>query len=36
VVFLASLAIEHPAVLYSTDNDFSRFGGLRWKNPLAE
>jgi uncharacterized protein len=32
---LASLAIEHGADLYSSDNDFSRFEGVRWVNPLA-
>jgi len=32
---LAALAIEHGAELCSTDNDFARFGGLRWRNPLA-
>jgi hypothetical protein len=32
---LAALAIEHKGVLYSTDNDFSRFRGLRWRNPLG-
>jgi uncharacterized protein len=32
---LAALAIEHGAELCSTDIDFSRFGGLRWRNPLA-
>jgi uncharacterized protein len=31
---LAALAIEHGATLYSTDNDFVRFAGLRWLNPL--
>jgi uncharacterized protein len=31
---LAALAIEHGAVLCSTDTDFSRFPGLRWENPL--
>jgi toxin-antitoxin system PIN domain toxin len=31
---LAALAIEHGATLYSSDNDFSRFPGLRWVNPL--
>ncbi len=31
---LAALAIEHDAVLVSADNDFARFPGLRWKNPL--
>lgn len=33
---LAAMAIEHRAILYSTDNDFSRFRTLRWKNPLEE
>lgn len=32
---LAGLAIEHGACLCSTDNDFARFAGLRWVNPLA-
>jgi toxin-antitoxin system PIN domain toxin len=32
---LAALAIEHQAVLNSTDADFTRFPGLRWVNPLA-
>lgn len=32
---LASLAIEHGAELCSSDNDFSRFEGLRWTNPLT-
>jgi hypothetical protein len=32
---LAALAIEHGATLYSSDNDFSRFAGLRWVNPLS-
>jgi uncharacterized protein len=31
---LAALAIEHGATLYSSDNDFSRFPGLRWSDPL--
>ena len=31
---LAALAIEHGATLYSADNDFSRFPGLNWINPL--
>jgi toxin-antitoxin system PIN domain toxin len=31
---LAALALEHGATLYSSDNDFSRFPGLRWVNPL--
>ncbi len=32
---LAALAIEHGAELCSSDNDFSRFEGVRWVNPLA-
>lgn len=32
---LAALAIEHGAVLCSTDRDFDLFEGLRWTNPLA-
>jgi len=31
---LAAFAIEHAACFYSSDNDFSRFHSLRWKNPL--
>lgn len=31
---LAALAIEHQAELHSTDADFARFAGLRWRNPL--
>jgi toxin-antitoxin system PIN domain toxin len=33
---LAALAIEHQAELCSTDADFARFPGLRWRNPLNE
>jgi toxin-antitoxin system PIN domain toxin len=32
---LAALAIEHGLTLCSNDNDFARFSGLRWINPLA-
>jgi toxin-antitoxin system PIN domain toxin len=32
---LAALAVEHNCMLCSTDADFSRFRGLKWKNPLA-
>ena len=32
---LASLAIEHGLMLYSTDGDFARFQSLRWQNPLS-
>ncbi|MDQ3782893.1 MAG: type II toxin-antitoxin system VapC family toxin [Actinomycetota bacterium] len=31
---LAALAIEHGAELCSCDADFSRFSGLRWRDPL--
>lgn len=31
---LAAIAIEHDAEVYSSDSDFSRFPGLRWRNPL--
>ena len=33
---LAALAIEHGATLCSHDNDFSRFVGLRWEDPLRD
>lgn len=32
---IAALTIEYGGVLYTTDRDFARFPGLRWKNPLA-
>jgi toxin-antitoxin system PIN domain toxin len=32
---LAALAIEHRAELCSSDSDFARFHGLKWRNPLA-
>jgi toxin-antitoxin system PIN domain toxin len=32
---LAALALESGASLASCDQDFSRFSGLRWINPLA-
>lgn len=31
---IATIAIENGCVLYSFDNDFSRFPDLKWKNPL--
>ncbi|MEO8127325.1 MAG: TA system VapC family ribonuclease toxin, partial [Bryobacteraceae bacterium] len=31
---LAALAIEYQAEIASTDNDFARFKGLRWFNPI--
>lgn len=33
--FLAALAIEHGCELVTTDSDFSRFPGLRWRHPLS-
>ena len=30
----AALAIEHDCELCSTDGDFAKFSGLRWRNPL--
>jgi uncharacterized protein len=32
---IAAITIEHGAVLHTTDRDFARFPGLRWKNPLT-
>lgn len=32
---LAALALEHGCELMSTDADFSRFRGIKWRNPLA-
>ena len=31
---LATIAIEHGAILYTTDRDFARFPKLRFRNPL--
>lgn len=31
---LAALAIEHQAELCTTDADFARFSGLKWRNPI--
>lgn len=31
----AALAIEHGCELATTDADFARFAGLRWRHPLA-
>lgn len=31
---LAALAIERGLILHSTDADFARFPGLKWKNPI--
>ena len=33
---LATLAVTHDATLVSCDNDFARFKGLRWLNPLKD
>jgi uncharacterized protein len=32
--YLAALAIEHGCEFISTDSDFRRFPGLRWRHPL--
>ena len=32
---LAALAIEHQCELHSSDSDFARFPGLRWRNPVS-
>lgn len=32
---LAAIALEHGATICTTDRDFSRFSGLKWKNPLV-
>jgi toxin-antitoxin system PIN domain toxin len=32
---LAALSIEHGCELVSTDRDFSRFPGVKWRDPLA-
>ncbi|MGA2456181.1 MAG: TA system VapC family ribonuclease toxin [Terriglobales bacterium] len=32
---IAAITIEQGAVLHTTDRDFARFPGLRWKNPLT-
>jgi toxin-antitoxin system PIN domain toxin len=31
---LAALAVEHNCTLASTDTDFARFRGLKWRNPI--
>lgn len=33
---LAALAIEHRCEWITTDGDFARFPGLRWRHPLRE
>ncbi len=32
---LAALAVEHNCTLASSDMDFARFRGLKWRNPIA-
>ena len=32
---IAALSIEHGCELVTTDGDFARFPGLRWRHPLA-
>jgi predicted nucleic acid-binding protein len=32
---IAAITIEQGGVLHTTDRDFARFLGLRWKNPLS-
>lgn len=31
---IAAAALEYSGVVYTNDHDFSRFPGLKWKNPL--
>ncbi len=31
---LAALAVEHGLTVYSADQDFAKFQGIKWKNPL--
>lgn len=33
--YLAALAIDHGCELLTTDSDFARFKGLRWRHPLG-
>jgi len=33
--YLAALAIEHGCEVITTDSDFARFSGLRWRHPLG-
>ncbi len=33
--YIAAMAIENQAMVYSNDNDFGRFPGVRWHNPLS-
>jgi len=33
--YLAAVAIERGCELVTTDSDFARFKGLRWRHPLS-
>jgi hypothetical protein len=33
---LATLAIERGMILHTTDADFTRFPGLKWRNPIGK
>lgn len=33
--YLAAIAVENGCELITTDRDFSRFAGLRWRHPLT-
>lgn len=32
---IAAMAIDHDAVVHTSDADFTRFPGVRWLNPIA-
>ena len=34
--YLAALAMEHGSEWITTDSDYGRFPGLRWRHPIAE
>jgi toxin-antitoxin system PIN domain toxin len=33
-VVIAAIAVEHGGIVHTNDNDFARFSGVRWHNPL--
>ncbi len=33
--YIAAIALENQATVFSNDSDFSRFVGVKWTNPLA-
>jgi toxin-antitoxin system PIN domain toxin len=33
--YLAAMALEHNCTFVTTDGDYARFHGLRWRHPLA-